>query len=199
MRNPFKPKPIILCCFADLHPETERSVKEHAPTAIMADTSGSLYAYRDVLKEHWTGERDLVVIEQDIEITADVVPAFRSCSKPWCTFSYQGPSSLGYLYRGLGCAKFSAKLQRKIPFSDFIEYGMTWKVIDGYISRILWVVNGISPHVHGHVEHHHKYEPAPHCVEWQPDGRRFIFWNDLEGRRDYFVREHYVPDWAGRG
>jgi hypothetical protein len=199
VRSLLKPRPEVLCCFADLHPETERSVKAFAPTAKMMDTSGSLYAYRDTLKEHWTGERDLIIVEQDIEITSEVIPAFRKCNKLWCTFSYQGPSNLGYLYRGLGCVKFSAKLQRKFPFEVFVEYQMTWDVIDGYISRILWVANGISPHVHGHVQHHHDYEPANQCIEWQPDGRRFVYQNLRDGRRGDFVREYSYPSWAGRG
>ena len=40
--NPFKnTEQTVLCCYTDLHPETERSVRAYAPTAKFVDTSGS--------------------------------------------------------------------------------------------------------------------------------------------------------------
>ena len=196
------PAPTVVCCYTQLHPETERSLKEHVPEAELIDTSGSLLAYGQALKAHWDQGGDLVTVEHDIEVTDNVVPSFAGCKRDWCVFSYQGPSNAGYLYRSLGCTRFSRRLQKKIPFETFITYQMYWRFVDAYISRILWTVNGIEPHVHGHVAHHHDYLSGPYavnlrptCKELQPDGRIFMYTNNPDGTRGEFVRECPKKPW----
>jgi hypothetical protein len=201
--------PQIIVCFADLYPETESAVKAHAPDATFIDTSGSNYAYRDALQRYWTGERDLVVIEQDIEITAEVIQTFNSCRENWCIYSYQGPPHLGYLHRCLGCTKFSAKLQRQFPFDGFDLDAMVWNVVDVNIAKFL--NKTLNPHVHGNVKHHHSYKEVIDglpknlilwtnemnidgksdaiCKELQPDGKTFVYYVNPDGTRGAFKRE----------
>jgi hypothetical protein len=158
--------------------------------------------YGRVLQEHWTGEQDLITIEQDIVPTAEVLPSFTRCRKDWCVYAYQGSPSSGRLYRSLGCTRFSARLQRRFPFKNFVTYEMTWKSCDAYISRVLWSLNFIEPHVHGVVEHRHDYRndpdnpPASLCKELQPDGRVLVYTNDDDGfNRTDLVLEEIPASW----
>jgi hypothetical protein len=207
--------PQFIVCYADLSVETERSVKAYAPDAKFIDTSAHDYAYRDALQRHWTGERDLAVIEQDIEITADVVKTFNSCRRPWCVYDYQGPPHLGYLNFCLGCTKFSAQLQREVPFSSLDLEAMVWSVVDVSINK--GIGKRFARHVHGSVVHHHNYQEVidshpnhilwaeemhidgsshPICKELQADGRTFIYYVNPDGTRGAFKREvPPMPQW----
>jgi hypothetical protein len=200
------PDPLVLCCYVNLHPETEFSVRDNVPNPVFRDTSGDQLAFGRTIQEFWTGKQDLVTIEQDIVITPGVLPSFAGCNKDWCVYGYQSAPRAGFLYRGLGCTKFSARLQRRFPFRDFVVYEMTWKNVDAYISRLLWTLNDIQPHLHGIVEHKRDYRDDPYnawtqiAEEIQPDGRIFLYENDQLGRRTYnFLGEKEVKDWKPRG
>jgi hypothetical protein len=204
-----RPDPAIICCYTELHPLAEGSLLAYAPGTEFIRMAGP-YAYRDAIRQHWTGVRDLVVIEQDIQITDRVIPSFRKrCRHDWCVFSYQGPPANGHLYRSLGCTKFSAKLQREHPFESFNTDAMTWKFVDVQIAALLWYEHKISPHVHGHVTHHHDYATeiaamsddipwfremhidgsyANVCKELQPDGQTFVYHVNEDGSRGRFKR-----------
>jgi len=200
----------VMCCFTDLRPETERAVKSFAPDALFADTSGSATAYWEAIKSHWAGVEDLVVIEQDIVITADVVPSFKDCSELWCSYKYFGPKHLGYLSRSLGCTKFSAELQRLVSVEDILdsvfraEPGVKvvnvsdagdpeWHVVDVTISSAMDRRN-IEPHVHGEVEHLHDYAECNVDLDYidvhfkygcdiNPDGTFRLYKNNEDGSR----------------
>jgi hypothetical protein len=181
---------IITCCYTSLHPKTVRSVTEYAPGVQFIDTSGDPMDYCRVLNARWGTGADLVTIEQDIEITPDVIPSFRRCKRSWCTFSYQGPPPLGYLYHGLGCTRFSVALQAKVPFSSFVTDGdIEWFHLDKIISRILLDLN-IIPHVHGHLCHNHSYGGTmgmKYAQEVQPDGSMKLFEINPDGSRGRLV------------
>ncbi len=187
-------KPRIICCFTKLHPSTFITVKKYAPTAEFVCTAGNDYTYRDVIREYWTGESDLITIEQDNVITPKVVKSFTRCRKPWCVYSYQGPPQCGYLYRSLGCTKFSAKLQQQVPFDDFDTEGMVWQYIDAKINGHFWFLD-IKPHVHGHIEHYHDYskdevvKPQDQCVQVEPDGKYVLYENYDGWKRGKRIRE----------
>ena len=70
----------------------------------------------------WNGRTDLVLVEQDVEITADVLPAFAACPSPWCTFGYAIWPPWSPSLDACGCARYSARLQREFP-ADVIEAG----------------------------------------------------------------------------
>jgi hypothetical protein len=163
----------ILCCYTNLHPATAAALARWAPDAEFVDVSATAGTYSRTLLEHWTGEDDLVTVEHDIEIHAGVIPAFESCGEPWCTFGYYifPEPHRGICNYGLGCAKFSAQMQRDIDFSRVLTEEcpachfrhIGWQGIDNRL-RALAGERGLSPHVHGEVAHHHVYRPRPEAV-----------------------------------
>jgi hypothetical protein len=199
----FRHSPRIICCYTEsgVRKETLSALESFAPGTEYAEVSGSPYDYRDTLQRYWTGKRPLIVVEQDIVIHDEVIDSFAKCSKPWCTYGFQSSARIGYLYRGLGCTKFSARLQRRFPFEEFVTYGMTWKYCDAHISRILWTINGIQPHVHGEVEHLHDFESdrnnkwQPFCREIQADGSIHVYRNNQDSTRGDFVERLAPSDW----
>jgi len=155
----------ILCCYANLHPETECAVAAHAKDAEFIDVSGSELDYWRTIKAHWTGDQDLVIIEQDIEITAEVIPTFEGCDDAWCVFTYRGPTHLGYLKHSLGCTKFSAELQREVSITEAAggDYDISWQFIDMTMAVHLDHL-GYKPNCHGTVKHLHDY--ASECDQY---------------------------------
>jgi hypothetical protein len=188
---------VILCCYASLQQQARSSVKAHAPAAVLTDTSASPFAYWHAIERYWTGRRDLAVIEQDIEITPDVIPGFDACPAPWCTYAYQPPGitevlvqadsagstswaarvvagafrrAAGPITTGLGCTRFSAALQRDIGFSTIAGSRQAWDVVDTAIASRLEAA-GYWPHIHGQVTHHHGAWTL--CVHRGIDPRRY--------------------------
>jgi hypothetical protein len=79
-------------------------------------TGPGTHDYWRVFTERWTGESDLVAIEQDVLIHDDVLPQFAACPEPWCAFGWQvTPGMVSTCW--LGCTKFSAALQREVTLS----------------------------------------------------------------------------------
>jgi hypothetical protein len=196
--------PVILCCYTNLNPKTEESIKLWAPNTQLWDVSGSEHDYWEVLSSNWTGERDIILIEHDIEITKDVIPSFTDCDQNWCTYSYQGPPTMGYLYRSFGCTRFSAALQRFFGYT-FRRGPVRWDKLDHE-----QLFRNLNPHVHGHVIHHHSYmqdsiyacmSRAEFATELQFDGSIIIYENDEHGKRTnkdclHFTSYSAWADWA---
>lgn len=73
--------------------------------------------YWKAFASQWTGEGDLVSIEQDVAIHDQVIPQFEACPEPWCSFGWMvGPGQHSFWW--LGCTRYSAALQRAIPVSE---------------------------------------------------------------------------------
>jgi hypothetical protein len=145
----------ILCGYAgdNLRPETKTTLAKF--TVDYVDMSGDDFAYWQNICKRWTGKDDLLIIEQDIGITADVVPSFEGCPEPWCVYSYTGP--LGeMLYYALGCTRFRKELQLAVPHARISDQPLHWRSIDGKVSARLGLT-GYTPHIHGELEHHHDY------------------------------------------
>jgi hypothetical protein len=159
----------ILACFVRGRQSAKayRALVKYAPLGSleMIETGRDVSDYWHAIRARWTGDDDLVIIEQDNVITAEVLPSFAECDEPWCCFSYLGPPGLDLdgsgagrvLMKSLGCTKFSADLQAKITatmISDK-EY-FVFHLLDMRLSRLL-EVHDYQPHVHGAIEHCHKY------------------------------------------
>jgi hypothetical protein len=162
----------VVCCYARLYPETARALRLHVPPRwlTLIDTSGSDYAYWDALKTQWTGEDDLVIIEQDIEIHGDVLASFATCREHWCSFCYflRVGETTCPLGESLGCTRFSAELQKAVP-PELIADKHHWQGLDitmgvairkhtrallgPYIARL---GGEMHAHVHGRINHYHK-------------------------------------------
>lgn len=104
----------VLCCYVTLHPAAEAALAAHAPGAVLADVTGSPFAYWERLTARWDSPGDLVIIEQDIEIHPGVLPGFSSCPRPWCVYPYQVHDRATLLDFGLGCARFREQARQAV-------------------------------------------------------------------------------------
>lgn len=156
----------VLCAFTGLHPATAAALALYAPDAGLVDVSGSKFDYWHAIRDRWDGTQDLVIIEQDIEIHAEVLPSFAACPEPWCTFSYPIFRTSVDLTIGLGCVRFSAGVQRMVSAEKIAEGfvlcatckgGGCWWHLDSRIAELLKYKAGLRQHVHGTVTHHHDY------------------------------------------
>jgi hypothetical protein len=136
--------------------------------------SGDDFAYWRAIRKYWTGEEDLVIIEQDLEITADCIPSFIKCYHHWCVYQYEMAVPLGWLNESFGCTKFSAELQQACTADNICEGDHTWDGLDITMGAALksygeTTINPyakkqggvISSHVHGRLRHHHRYHQNP--------------------------------------
>jgi hypothetical protein len=168
----------------------------------MVDVTGDDFAYWRAIRERWTGEQDLVVIEHDIEIGPGTVASLEGCGEDWCVFAYD-IFGCKRLVNALGCTKFSAALQRAVPPDDvaalFSHCGHChgegcWWHLDNYLAIALGNA-GFTPHVHGDVAHLHDYGPPgtiPLC-----DGIMSVFsWEAGQEPVQYHVP---VPSGGGEG
>ena len=156
----------VLCCPAQPHPDAMAALAKYAPQAEIVDVSEDNFAYWREISARWKGERDLIIIEQDIEISADTVRELEECDQDWCCFAYPIFRTKVRLRLGLGCTKISAAAQRKVT-ARAVADGFTtcatckgqgcWWHLDGRVARML-KRGGFFPHVHGEVIHHHDYE-----------------------------------------
>lgn len=155
----------VLCAYASdgLRPEAAQALAKYAPSAETVNTEGD-YGYWQAIEERWDGKQPLVIIEQDIIITADVVPSFETCDQDWCSFGYPcfiyphsgGLPHVGRWLLGFGCVKFSAEFQRKFPLSEISLIPVKWTEIDRTIVSYV-LPQGGSVHDHGDVQHLHDY------------------------------------------
>jgi hypothetical protein len=156
----------ILNCYTNgkqsLKPQTYRALTKYCPIGQleMINVGGHDHNYWREVSTRWKGEEDLVIIEQDNVLTAEVLPSFAGCEEPWCCYQYvaDGPMLDGNVFtcHSIGCSRFSAALQRAIPIEVISDVPLKWDVIDQVLGRILRG-NGFHPHVHGEVEHLHNY------------------------------------------
>jgi len=164
----------IIFCYTDVpNPRAAEAIRKYAPTAEWIRTVEH-HTYAKELTSRWDSGEDLVVIEGDKEITAEVIPSFEACDEPWCVYEYWNfpePYQQNTIY-GLGCTKYSAEAQRQIPAEEIYRKhdGVLnrcpdcnndgcWRYMDTRISfAILSRCISFAPHVHGRVNHHHVYD-----------------------------------------
>ena len=150
---------------------SQRALEKYAPTATWIDTSSSIYAYGEAVASYWTGEDDLVVIESDKEITAEVIPSFALCDSYWCSYSYYvfPPTYQREVSIGLGCARYSVLAQQTITVDEFIcedDWRFSpcafcngkgcWMHLDSRIAQALRS-HAVNVCCHGRISHHHDY------------------------------------------
>jgi hypothetical protein len=167
---------VIFCYTHQPEPKSAEAVTRYAPLAEWVDTSPSIYAYNEIIASLWTGTDDLVVIEGDKEITAEVLPSFEHCSELWCSFSYYVfPEAIEIeVSNGLGCTRYSARLQRIVDPAEFtVADNPMWELCRVCNGKGCWryldtrIAQAIRMHLtptvdidvchHGRVNHHHDY------------------------------------------
>lgn len=153
----------VLCCYTDLRPGTRAALAVHAPAAELVDVSGDPFAYSAQLTSRWDGTAALVVVEHDIVIHDAVMPAFAACPEPWCLYPYWLRPGGPWLAHGLGCARFTAAVQRLVPAAELLAPRSAgcevcawagspvrpgcWRHVDACVA---WALDaaGVRPHVH---------------------------------------------------
>jgi hypothetical protein len=160
----------VLACYTKFHPKAEPSIRAYAPTADLVDVTGDNFAYWREIRSRWTGEQDLVLIEQDIEIPEGGVEEMLACEHDWCAYAYTIFRTKQRLRYGLGFTKFSAHAQQLVNARRIAEgFALCsmckgqgcWYHLDGRITELLRTEGGLKPHVHGDVTHHHDYDSEP--------------------------------------
>lgn len=164
---------------ATLDPRVQAALDRCAPAAGLEtewiDTHGSQQIYADEMEKRWHGTEDLIIVEQDKEPFPGQLEAMAGCPEPWCghtCWAFPEPHttlSLG----GFGVTRFSAQVQTWFPVSAF--RGDTQVGIDRRFADYLLWNHGYGCHLHGHVVHHHVYEPRPEPV------RRYVTWLREQG------------------
>jgi len=160
----------VLCCHVGaIQANTAEALAKYAPPVDYVNVAGDPFAYGKAIASRWSKGSDLVIIEPDNEITAEVIPSFTECSQPWCTYAYEifAPPWTRMCDTCLGCVRFSAELQRKFDFEYHVlrepcetcnTPHATYGELDCRIAHLLTKLYGLSPHVHGEVRHLHPYQ-----------------------------------------
>lgn len=154
---------MILVPYTRLHPATARLLNRHAPghRRVRIDPA-DMSAYWRLLAAVWREPGDLVIVEHDIGISAQVLPGFAACAQPWCGHAY--PID-GRTIVCLGCTRFTAALKEAEP--DLLDVvgevtgdglpAKDWRRLD---VRILDELRkrGYEQHRHEpNVMHYHRY------------------------------------------
>lgn len=114
--------------------------------------------YDDALRRVWAINDDLLIVEQDIVPTLELVRDVVACKEPWCTCKYKVSYKDNvlqpyYLNYGFGFMKYSAKLRRELPVDTWFQVGeWDWFNLDSRINGEL-VAKGLEHHSHGEVKH----------------------------------------------
>ena len=164
----------IIFCYTNVpDSRAEAAIRKYAPKAEFAKCEG-LFGYNNIIAANWKGEEDLLVIEGDKEIHAEVVPSMEECNEDWCIYEYWNfpePYQRNIIY-GLGCTKYSARTQQLISTDEFLlcrsrrgcGYARTckglgcWRNLDVRIAiQVLAKCIRFAPHSHGRINHHHEY------------------------------------------
>lgn len=136
--------------------------------------SGDLFAYSRLVEESWARREDFLIVEHDIEMTAEALYQAVECPCEWSVSPYKGPSSVGWelasmLRLSLGFTRFRASLMEAMPDAmaqaNAINDAGTvvppgdWHRLD---CRVYTVLRGSgedirSAHLHAEVPHHHVF------------------------------------------
>lgn len=156
----------VLCCYARLHPATADALARFAPGAELVDVAGDDFAAWEQIAARWDGTADLVLVDHDVEIHAQVLPQFGACREPWCSFPYPIVEPGHLLWRGVGCVRFTAACQQAVTPAEIQAVpGSCWACADGRPGcwrhadgRIAGALEstGISVHAHEPPVIHHK-------------------------------------------
>jgi hypothetical protein len=144
--------PRIICPYTCVHPATDQALRRFASDAERVDVSGSEFGYWELVRGLWAAGEDFVVIEHDVEITADVLGSFESCAEPMCasycpdtacTWTFL-PGALNALW---GCVRFRGSLAVSVPYL-FDGEPIHWRRVAADIGIRLHRDHGIAAHRH---------------------------------------------------
>lgn len=105
-----------------------RTIAGSPKNAQWVDVSSSPFAYYAAIVSWWeqslqTGE-DFAIVEHDVVCRPDIIEAFETCPRPWCSFTYAdiccqdetGWSPCMEAWRNMiGCTRFRAEMVADVP------------------------------------------------------------------------------------
>jgi len=162
----------VACFYGDnLDPRTEAALRAYSPVPVdwvhtpgpdRGDQATDIYARE--LEKRWGGNDDLMLVEQDKEIGPGTLEDMEGCPELWCGYTYwlYPPPHTALACGGFGVVRFSPQVRWQVSVADFdsgIQQGIDRLFHDLVLKRY-----GVRMHVHGHVLHHHVYEPRPESV-----------------------------------
>ncbi len=149
----------VVCPYVEpkLHPLTLAALKRYAPDADLVDLGLAWDAYYLFLAQLWDEGEGFLIVEEDIEIHADVIPQLEACPEPWCLFGFPGAGG-ALLHGSLGCTRFSTELIAAVPDLMSKLPVRDWKRLDSEILPAL-LKRGYEQHIHEPPVPHHHYRP----------------------------------------
>jgi len=107
---------IVLCCPVKLWPLTKASLAIHAPDTLVIPIDAEDITQPWTTYASYWGSDDLVVIEQDVVIHADVLPQFEACPEMWCLFPARHyATGGGWMLNGIMCNRFRREFMAAVP------------------------------------------------------------------------------------
>ena len=161
----------VVCCPVTLWPGTATALAKHAPGAqIIRIDAGDITQPWTTYAGYW-GKDDLVVIEQDVIIHADVLPQFEACPEPWCLFPARHyATGGGWMTTGIMCNRFRKEFMQAVPVEAIEAQGGScnrcwglepkcWAHLDGK-TREAGEAAGFKIHVHWPSVGHRDSQPG---------------------------------------
>lgn len=152
----------VICPFTIIDPRTAQLLDEHAPGHRRVYVGQTTESYWELLAAEWQKPGDLILVEQDNALRADVIPSFDACDGVWCGFPYPIGEQLLVC---LGMTRFREELKLAEP--DLLEVvgldgtgGLRPKMWQRLDIRLMEELHhrGYSAHEHlPATEHFHKY------------------------------------------
>jgi hypothetical protein len=140
----------VLCCWTRLHPATAAWLTSWPPVLLeFADVSGGPMVYWKELAARWDRGDDLLIVEHDVSGPPGHLAGMAACTGDWCASPYD-PLPVN-AYGGLGCTRFSARLQAS---TDPALFRAPWRELaDAVTARLVSAGWRVCPHPP--VRHHH--------------------------------------------
>lgn len=153
----------VVVPFTRIDDRTRAALDQHAPGWVGAPLDPAQPdAYQTLMEAEWSRPGDLVVIEHDIGIHANVLPDFTDCPGLWCGNPYPIATGLAVC---LGCTRFRHELKAAVPdlfarVDALPPDGVgrrDWRRMDVRIAAVLTQAGfGVHTH-HRPVAHYHLY------------------------------------------
>ena len=120
-----------------------------------------LYGYSDALRALWDRDHDWLIVEHDIEATLADVEAMERCPELLCAAPYahsghavQDLTGMRVMVASLGFTRITARARRL--YGDWpVPAGVTYHLLDSYLTAALTTRTGVTWHPHRPVAHHH--------------------------------------------
>lgn len=156
---------------------TDVALRVHAPKAERWEMGTDVTAYWQLVTQLWADQESFLLIEHDIEITAQAIRQARHCDCWWSVTPYTGPgigpAEPRTLLGALGCTRFRAPLLKAFPTLmgvvgdvDDATGGIIKRDYRRLDTRMLGALRdrGYEPHLHWPtVKHHRLYSGVCAC------------------------------------